>query len=301
VDDRALNRTVWERLVAALPPAGQLSQPLQVFEVGAGIGTMVERFLAWLPARAIAYTALDALPENIAAAGRRLPVWAAAHGFSTAQDASGRVLLARDPPDGSPGAPFGQVTWVAADLFDDAARPRGLADLLIAHAFLDLMDVPATLPTLFSLLQPGGLFYFTIVFDGATIFEPVIDPVFDAHVEVLYHRTMDERLAGGRPSGDSRCGRRMFGHLAAAGATLLAAGASDWVVYPASGGYPADEAYFLHFIVQTVATALAGHPQLDPDRFARWVSARHAQIEAGELTYIAHQMDFLGRSRVDDP
>ena len=42
VDDRALNRHVWQSLVAALPRATP-EQPLQILEVGAGLGTMVER------------------------------------------------------------------------------------------------------------------------------------------------------------------------------------------------------------------------------------------------------------------
>lgn len=283
VDDRALNRHVWERLAAALPAPETLGRPLRVLEVGAGIGTMVERFLAWLPPRAMAYTALDALPENIAEAQRR------ERDRNQVDQANLRPPLATRQIE---------ITWLAADLFNFVAEPHAPCDLLIAHAFLDLMGVPATLPRLFAQLAPGGLFYFTIVFDGVTAFEPAIDPPFDALVEALYHRTMDDRITAGRPSGDSQCGRHLFSHLAAAGATLLAAGASDWVVHPDAGCYPADEAYFLHFIIHTVATALAGQPELDPDRFARWIRARHAQIEAGALVYIAHQMDFLGRSPV---
>lgn len=324
VDDRALNRHVWERLAEALPAPDTLGRPLRVLEVGAGIGTMVERFLTWLPPRALAYTALDALPENITEARRRLPAWAAAQGFAVEMDAAGGMTLTHTTAQLSgagiealaglplrgknrlkpwlqqeaPRAGVGlraEIQWIAADLFDFVRTPQTAYDLLIAHAFLDLMDVPATLPRLFGLLRPGGLFYFTIVFDGVTTFEPAIDPAFDALVEALYHRTMDERITAGKPSGDSRCGRHLFGHLAAAGADLLAAGASDWVVHPVAGRYPADEAYFLHFIVRTVAGALSGRPELDPDRFAAWIRARHAQVESGELVYIAHQLDFLGQ------
>jgi hypothetical protein len=43
--DRALNWQVWQHLVAALPRATP-QQPLRVLEVGAGIGSMVERFVA---------------------------------------------------------------------------------------------------------------------------------------------------------------------------------------------------------------------------------------------------------------
>jgi hypothetical protein len=34
---------------------------------------------------------------------------------------------------------------------------------------------------------------------------------------------------------------------------------------------------------------------LDAVEFADWIQKRRAQIERGELVYIAHQMDFLAR------
>jgi hypothetical protein len=76
---------------------------------------------------------------------------------------------------------------------------------------------------------------------------------------------------------------------------ILDVGSSDWVIFAGPHGYPSDEAYFLHFIIHTIGTALQGHPKLDPVRLRYWVAQRHAQIEAGSLVYIAHQLDFLGR------
>jgi hypothetical protein len=83
--------------------------------------------------------------------------------------------------------------------------------------------------------------------------------------------------------------------LRQAEATILAAGGSDWVVFAGADDYPADEKYFLQFILETMHRALAGHPKLDQAQFARWITQRQAQIEAGELVYLAHQLDFLGR------
>ena len=100
---------------------------------------------------------------------------------------------------------------------------------------------------------------------------------------------MDTRPTGG----DSRAGRHLFGHLRGAGAEALAAGASDWVAHAIEGAYPADEKYFLHFILHFFEQSLMGHPALDAAAFANWLSVRRAQIERGELVYIAHQMDFL--------
>jgi hypothetical protein len=80
-----------------------------------------------------------------------------------------------------------------------------------------------------------------------------------------------------------------------AGAHILAAGPSDWVVYANDGKYPGDEAYFLYFILHFFEESLTGQPTLDAAAFANWLARRRAQIENGELVYIAHQMDFLAR------
>ncbi len=265
VDDRALNEHIWQLLQQTLP-----HQPLQVLEIGAGIGTMITRVIErQLFAAEVTYTAIDAQNANIDLASERL------------QKLPENFTL--------------QLETI--DFFDFAAREQGRQswDLLIAHAFLDLVDLTQTVPLLISLLKPGGLFYATLNFDGGTILQPEIDPAIDPLIISLYHRTMDERVVNGRSSGDSHTGRHMFSSVRAAGAQLLAAGSSDWVVFAGEKGYPADEAYFLHFIVHTIQKALQGHPELDSSLFEAWIAQRHAQIKAGTLVYIAHQLDFLGR------
>ena len=289
VDDRALNRDVWQKLRRELPLASA-EKPLQVLEIGAGIGTMVERALEWDLFGYADYTAIDSLPGNHEAAFGRLVDWApsAGYGCRAAPDAD----LALTGIDARL-----QLHFETIDLSEYIQQQKGRSqwDLLIANAFLDLVDIPATLPGLFALCKPGGLFYFSINFDGATLFEPVIDPILDKQIERLYHRTMDERVVGGQRSGDSRAGRHMFAYLRQAGAQILAAGASDWVVYPGVDCYPQDEGYFLHFIIGTIAGALEEHPELDHKRFKEWIELRHAQVESHQLVYIAHQLDFAGR------
>ena len=67
----------------------------------------------------------------------------------------------------------------------------------------------------------------------------------------------------------------------------------------AGGKYLEDEKYFLHFILHFFEESLMGHVELDADVFAGWLNERRAQIERGELVYIAHQMDFLAKRNAD--
>ena len=288
LDDRSLNRQVWDQLARALRDRPD-SAPLRVLEVGCGIGTMVERLLDRGLLTRAAYTGIDREADCIQAAAQRLHGYAAARHAPLTVEPGGAMLFATP-------AQNVRITLEAADLFDFLDREPGKSawDLLAAHAVLDLIDLPTALPRLLSRLVPGGLFYFSLNFDGATIFEPRIDPDLDALIEALYHRTMDTRRSRGRPSGSSRTGRRLFGRLKEAGARLIAAGSSDWVVFPGPDGYPGDEAYFLHFIIDTIGQALHSHPELARSRFQAWIDQRHRQIEACELIYIAHQLDFLG-------
>ncbi len=94
IDDRSLNRYVWEQLAAALPPASP-DNPLRVIEIGAGIGTMIERALEWGLLHNADYTALDNQPENLAAARLRLEAWANSRNIEMGCS-PGLVLLEQD-------------------------------------------------------------------------------------------------------------------------------------------------------------------------------------------------------------
>jgi hypothetical protein len=279
VDDRALNKDVLAALKASLSKA-----PLSVIEVGGGIGTMLARLLRWDLISQAEYTLVDEMDENIRFAGEWLQTWGLENGFSVELIAEGQLRIFNNSRDVL-------VNLVRADVFAFIARRPLPADLLIAHAFLDLLPMPESLPKLFTLTK--NLAWLTLNFDGVTSFEPIVDPELDARIERLYHETMDTRPSGG----DSRSGRHLFGYLEQAGAEIASAGASDWVVYPVDGHYPAEEAYFLQFILHFFEESLGNHPDLDPGVFADWLEKRREQVERGELVYIAHQMDFLASVR----
>jgi SAM-dependent methyltransferase len=288
VDDRALNRQVLAAMASALRPR-QEAGSLEFLEVGCGIGTMVERLWDWGVLVDARYTALDLEPENIAAARARLPAFARERGLPV--DETGERECRVTSPDRSL-----TVSLETIDIFDFVGREAGQRfwDVLVAQAFLDLVDLAGTLPRMFSLLKPGGWFYFTLNFDGATILLPSQAPDLDALIERLYHSTMDERRVDGKPSGSSQTGRLLFTALPRCGGRVLAAGSSDWVVFPGQKGYPDDEAYFLHYIIHTIKGALQGQSLPAEKSLQDWASRRHRQIGRGDLIYLAHQLDFFG-------
>jgi hypothetical protein len=286
VDDRALNRHVLAEL-RRLMPAGAP----QVLEVGAGLGTMVARLMDWGVVGTGEYILLDADRALLDDSRRWLRDWAAARGLRS--DVLPDGLQVGDLRVRLEHAELGRYLEAA----HGAQGAQGVpADVLIANAVLDLVDVPAILPGLLRLLVPGGIYWFTINYDGESIFAP--GHPHDDQVMQAYHRDMDERVRYGRPAGDSRTGRRLFHHLRAAGAPALAAGSSDWVVSAGpDGNYPDDEAYFLRSILSTIQDALRSRPdRVEPADLADWLAVRGRQLAAGELVYIAHQLDFVGRS-----
>lgn len=264
VDDRALNRGVYEALLTHLPTAG--APPLHVLEVGCGVGTMLNRLQRWgfLAGRHVDYLGIDTEASNLTAAH-------------------------------APEIDTLSARFETADIYDFADRPsaQDAYDLIIAHAVLDLLELDRALPLLRRLLRPGGLGWFTINFDGMTVLEPPLDAALDAAIEAAYHATMDARTVDGAPSGASRTGRRLFAALPQAGLPILTAGASDWVVFPARGAYLGDERDFLESILDFFESALRVQPEIAPAALKTWLTERRAQVARAELTFIAHQIDFL--------
>jgi hypothetical protein len=188
-----------------------------------------------------------------------------------------------------------RVRFEVADVLD---LPKELAtadayDLIISHAFLDLVDIAVVVPALLDLLHPAGYYYFTLVFDGLTEFLPVMGEEYDSLIMELYHRSMDERVVDGVRAGHSQSGRRLYGVLQNHQAPIQAMGASDWVVKAQEAG--SAENIFLASILDTVQNELIEHPELDKAMFQVWLEARRQQLASGELVYITHQLDYFGQ------
>jgi SAM-dependent methyltransferase len=291
VDDRALNRGVLASFSAALRA---IAPEPRVLEIGAGSGTMVERLVEWGVLHRAEYTLLDADPALLAAGRQRLSTWAAGRGAHAEND--GEQLRIEGPGFALTLVP--RAAELFAFLEDSARTPAEPSfDALVACAVLDLVDVPRALPMLWSVLRPGAPFWLTINFDGESVFCPELP--LDGAVWEHYHRSMDERVRDGRPAGDSKTGRHLFEHLRRSGASVTASGSSDWVVFAGRNGYPAREAEFLRHILATIGAELDGHPAIARGELGAWLELRSDQIAAGELVYLAHQLDFAGHAPLD--
>jgi hypothetical protein len=275
VDDRALNKDVFKALQANLP-----QKPIRIIEVGAGIGTMLKRLVCWNAIHQAEYVMVDNLMENAEYASEWIPLWAEETGLGVERSAKNQWRVFNSIYDI-------HIQFEQADVFDFIQKNKTPFDLLIAHAFLDLLPMPESLERLFMLTNHFA--WLTLNFDGVTTFEPTIERTLDEKIERLYHDTM--KASGG----DSQSGRHLFNYLKILKAEILAAGSSDWVVHAIDGKYPQEEAYFLQFILHFFEESLKDCKELNEKIFSEWLKKRHEQIERGELVYVAHQLDFLAK------
>ena len=314
VDDRAVDGRVRDQLLSALPEGPT------VFDAGCGTGVALGRLREW-GVDPEAYHGVDTDAGLIAVARDRHDEPSVSFAAGDAVAAAERVATAERAA-----APERTVT---------AGEPVPTPDLAVAGSFLDLVPVGEALDALAAAVAPGGLVYAPFTFDGTTGFAPS-HPADDL-VERLYHAEIDAQA--GR---NTHAGRAAVDHCRRADGTLLAVGASDWIVRPtADGDYPADERYFLTTILGYVADALfadggdtptsrdtdasdtdasgtdaggadAGDPASwkptpravaavdDTDHTVAdlrdWLRTRRRQLAAGELVYLAHQLDVLYRT-----
>lgn len=278
IDDRSLNRQVWD---AVFLDPDHRDRPLRIAEIGAGTGTMVERLRAW--------GGFDRLQENFP----EIHYHAWEINPDTAAVLEKRLVAAPEIAEHRVFQTDARTTVVE----------RGY-DLLIAHAVLDLFTPTQAVLLAERLVRPGGQLYASIVFDGETLLEPDIDPVLDREILERYHRSM----SGG-------FGRRQMHAFHRSGWTLQATGGSDWVVPPRSGGPLEAErevvSTVLDMMEESVIKTEAAHPcsapfaggvaladaphSASPAAVREWIQRRRDQLTAGDLLFIAHQLDFLVR------
>jgi hypothetical protein len=188
-----LNRCVWSALCQALPQTTG-AEPANIVEIGAGIGTMLARMVDWgLLTGPATYLATDCDAGHLPLARRYLAAWAEERGYTLhwPEKQQGRLCTAQ--------AEIELVfETVRAEELARRTESRGTFHLVIAHAVLDLIDLPAVLPGILSQLTNNGLAYCTCHFDGATLFLPEYPGGEEEEILRRYHDSMEARLDRGK-------------------------------------------------------------------------------------------------------
>ena len=282
VDDRALNRNVFDTFSKYVSDGKNHS----ILELGGGIGTMVQRLAEWLPEFDLDYTLIDLDSENINYAKKLF-------NHSISGDVNNIHTRPIKPATIDNDMKQLRLNFLTGDVYGLKLSEGATWDGIIANAFFDLVDLDSVLPILHNLLKPGGWIYATINFDGCTIFEPVIDEALDSLIIDAYHNSMDGRSVHGVPVSGSQSGRKLYYAFRNNGFKIGTVGSSDWLVYPQNGAYSADEKYFLEVILSFFAESVVPSHLLSQSQINKWLDIRKRQLIAGELLFIAHQLDYF--------
>ena len=287
VDERSLNRGVWDTFLTQVRKA---DNQLKVLEVGGGVGATCRRIIKEIRNNDIAYSLLEIEPSNLEYIKTHLPVWMTGLGFELEMSRSMNYRFVRERQRV-------EVNLVNEDIheFLDRSEVSGNYHVLVAQAFLDLFDLDLFLPNLLSVLAPGGSVYFPINFDGISALLPQIDSKIDDLIETHYHTSMDARVGAASALRRSHTGRNLLPLLQDSSLHITAAGSSDWVVFSDENNkYRGDEAYFLAHILHFFNNELSQFSGISAEEAATWIAGRYEQLKAGKLIYLAHQLDVAG-------
>jgi len=273
IDDRSLNQAIWQDFSSWLISRDDQMATLKVLEIGAGIGTMIERLLDASLLRKCRYIALEPEVSFKEAAKNRLMTWAKIQDVNFEITSEGLWLVRDQELDLT-------IEWIEAEaanieqLFIDESL-----DLLLSHAVIDLLPVPELMPGILKKLKKLGGIYSSVNFSGETRFYP--SDLRDEDITNHYHRDMDARY----PELDwqpSTTGVSLTKWLQNYGCKKVIEGDSDWELGSGDG-------LFIMNILDTIRKALKGFPELED-----WLTKRYRQLEQDQLEVKISNRDCFG-------
>jgi SAM-dependent methyltransferase len=267
------------------------ADPVRVVDLGSGIGAGLQRALRWLGDRAsLAFTVdSDRVLLAAAQAAWRDDSWTVHPTDESRDQGCAPYTVFRN----------GQRT-IITPLVADALAPLDVAggpsdasiDLVLAHAFADLVPLDRLATRIHALLRPGGLAHLALTYDGETAFEPTDDARLEARVIAAYHRHMDRPRAEFECYGGSTAGRRLGSALEAAGLRIVRAAPSIWRVH-AGRGDTAAAREVLARMIRFVADSVIDLDGSWATQIGRWESSRWKALGTGELSLRVRHVDVL--------
>ena len=284
LDARSVNLQVRKACAEALAefPA---DRPIRVIEIGGGAGGAFRYWMSLLNRfPRVEFTAVDRNGELLEAYREEATASAIEAAFSVAREAEDNLRL-----EGNGRAI--EMRFLEAVVPEEISDGRDAAfDLMLAQSFWDLVPPGTAFALGRRLLTPGGIFYATLTFTGATRFAPSHE--LDRPLLQCYHASM-----GGERGGDPYAGERLIGEvrLPTSGFSELGSGRSDWRVNPTDEGYPGDERFFLLTVLGFIEKELGTSTEVGDAELDWWMRSRRRQLRDGELSYAARQQDLVAR------
>lgn len=281
LDERSLDREVRAAFVQSL----QRMPAVHCIDVGAGAGATFRRLVDAGLDMPLSVVALDRDPLLLEIAREDAARRLRARGREVSVEA-GEVRAA--------GEPACSLRLVASEFQD--FRPARAPNVVVAHAFLDIVPLADALRLFADWLEPGGLLYAGLNYDGETNLLPASeDEAFESTILAHYNDSMERRRVDGRPIGGAYSGRRLHRLLPAHGFEILACGSSDWSLTPHLGAYRAGDATCLQALLDMIGGEAQRSGLFDPGRLERWRADRLGCLRDRRLGLVAHQLDLLAR------
>lgn len=287
LDERSLNVEVrqacLERMRAPRPH-------LRWLDVGTGTAAMVRRLLGGGTCASLSITALDRDRSLLDIARAKLAAELEHSGYHTL--AGSRDVEATRPHH------HVSIRFSCSSLFEFEPSELARFDLITAHALMDVVPIEAALTRFRGWLEPRGMLYMTLTYDGATALFPAYgDESFENDLLREYDASMERRRVQGEVTGGAHAGRRLLSALSPTGFDTIAYGSSDWNVTPLEGRYRDRDGDVLRAMLAFMRSEGEREPAIDPASLAQWYAQRGAQIERSELGMIVHQLDMLAVPR----
>ncbi len=285
IDNKSLDQNVWRTMSAWLKRYAS-GDDFRILEIGAGTGSMLIRLLDADLLDNVRYFAVELEPDFARVAKNELTVWAETHDYTLIATEPYRWSL-RDKEKRV------EIHWVTADILEIGSLfESAYFDMLIGHAIIDLLPVPACMPTLLDLVKSGGSYYFSLNYAGETSFSP-FHPL-DFEITRAYHLDMDKRFPNTEWRA-SQTGKVLGVWLKQQGQKIVAQGDSPWRLSAKSSPAAVDNR-FIGNILDTMEKALDGLDGLED-----WLRLRRQQANSGTLLFFASNRDLFGRTGMVKP